>query len=150
MYCYVSLDHLNEVYTVYVCLCMYVYCISLLTCWQVSIMHLQLPLVATLQVDVVLVLVTIVALWTRLSQLSYPNAVVWVSMPELYTHTHTHKFVRKSYLFFNDVVFCVCWGGSDLMRCIMASLCLSTWSKFSSSMTVDHLWVTWSSLLEVS
>ncbi|XP_011617918.1 protein O-mannosyl-transferase 1 [Takifugu rubripes] len=40
-------------------------------------MHLQLPLVATLQVDVVLVLVTVVALWTRLSQLSYPNAVVF-------------------------------------------------------------------------
>lgn len=53
-------------------------------------MHLQLPLVATLQVDVALVLVTIAALWTRLGQLSYPNAVVWVSTLDLYTSTHTH------------------------------------------------------------
>lgn len=37
---------------------------------------LQLPLVATLRVDLVLVLVTLLALWTRLGQLSYPNAVV--------------------------------------------------------------------------
>lgn len=37
---------------------------------------LQLPLVATLQVDLVLVLVTLLAVWTRLGQLSYPNAVV--------------------------------------------------------------------------
>lgn len=43
---------------------------------QVTAMQLRLPLVATLQVDLVLVLVTVLALWTRLSQLSYPNAVV--------------------------------------------------------------------------
>ncbi len=35
----------------------------------------------------------------------------------------------------------VCVG---LMRCIMVSLCLFTWREFSSSMTADHLWVTWS------
>lgn len=37
---------------------------------------LQLPLVVTAQVDLVLLLVSLLALWTRLSCLSYPNAVV--------------------------------------------------------------------------
>ncbi|XP_041854564.1 protein O-mannosyl-transferase 1 isoform X1 [Melanotaenia boesemani] len=38
---------------------------------------LQLPLVVTAKVDLVLVLVTLLAFWTRLRHLSYPNAVVF-------------------------------------------------------------------------
>lgn len=45
---------------------------------QASVM-LQLPLLVTAQVDLVLLLVSAVAFWTRLGHLSYPNAVVWVS-----------------------------------------------------------------------
>lgn len=43
---------------------------------QVFVMLLQLPLVVTAQVDLVLLLVSLLALWTRLSHLGYPNAVV--------------------------------------------------------------------------
>lgn len=43
--------------------------------FQVSVM-MRLPLMVTAQVDLVLLLVSLLALWTRLSHLSYPNAVV--------------------------------------------------------------------------
>lgn len=39
-------------------------------------MVLQLPLVVTVRVDVVLLLVSVLAVWTRLSRLGYPGAVV--------------------------------------------------------------------------
>lgn len=43
---------------------------------QVSVMVQQPPLVVTVRVDLVLVLVTVLALWTRLSWLGRPAAVV--------------------------------------------------------------------------
>lgn len=54
---------------------------------------LQLPLVVTAQVDLLLVLVSLLAFWTRLSHLNYPNAVVWVDLfhtPEHHVHPHTN------------------------------------------------------------
>uniref|UniRef100_H3C9V1 Protein O-mannosyl-transferase 1 n=1 Tax=Tetraodon nigroviridis TaxID=99883 RepID=H3C9V1_TETNG len=58
---------------------------------------LQLPLVATLQVDLVLVLVTLLALWTRLGQLSYPNAVVF---DEVYYGQFVSLYMKR--VFFID------------------------------------------------
>lgn len=63
-------------------------------------MQLQLPLVVTAQVDLVLLLVSLLALWTRLSCLSYPNAVVCVCLihspgDPAYTHTHIHTMTDQ-------------------------------------------------------
>uniref|UniRef100_A0AAQ5Z9M7 dolichyl-phosphate-mannose--protein mannosyltransferase n=1 Tax=Amphiprion ocellaris TaxID=80972 RepID=A0AAQ5Z9M7_AMPOC len=59
---------------------------------------LQLPLVVTAQVDLVLVLVSLLALWTRLSRLSYPNAVVF---DEVY-YGQFVSFYMKRVFFIDD------------------------------------------------
>lgn len=58
---------------------------------------LQLPLVVTARVDLVLVLVTAVSLWTRLSRLSYPNAVVF---DEVYYGQFVSLYMKR--VFFVD------------------------------------------------
>uniref|UniRef100_A0A3Q1EL11 ArnT-like N-terminal domain-containing protein n=1 Tax=Acanthochromis polyacanthus TaxID=80966 RepID=A0A3Q1EL11_9TELE len=58
---------------------------------------LQLPLVVTAQVDLVLVLVSLLALWTRLSHLSYPNAVVF---DEVYYGQFVSLYMKR--VFFID------------------------------------------------
>ncbi|KAG7218332.1 hypothetical protein INR49_020472 [Caranx melampygus] len=58
---------------------------------------LQLPLVVTAQVDLVLVLVSVLALWTRLSCLSYPNAVVF---DEVYYGQFVSLYMKR--VFFID------------------------------------------------
>ncbi|GAA6235005.1 protein O-mannosyl-transferase 1 [Lates japonicus] len=58
---------------------------------------LQLPLVVTAQVDLVLVLVSVLALWTRLSHLSYPNAVVF---DEVYYGQFVSLYMKR--VFFID------------------------------------------------
>uniref|UniRef100_A0AAQ6A0U0 dolichyl-phosphate-mannose--protein mannosyltransferase n=1 Tax=Amphiprion ocellaris TaxID=80972 RepID=A0AAQ6A0U0_AMPOC len=58
---------------------------------------LQLPLVVTAQVDLVLVLVSLLALWTRLSRLSYPNAVVF---DEVYYGQFVSLYMKR--VFFID------------------------------------------------
>uniref|UniRef100_A0A3B3D2N7 Protein-O-mannosyltransferase 1 n=1 Tax=Oryzias melastigma TaxID=30732 RepID=A0A3B3D2N7_ORYME len=58
---------------------------------------LQLPLVVTVQVDLVLVLITSLAFLTRLSWLSYPNAVVF---DEVYYGQFVSLYVKR--IFFID------------------------------------------------
>uniref|UniRef100_A0A665W790 Protein O-mannosyl-transferase 1 n=1 Tax=Echeneis naucrates TaxID=173247 RepID=A0A665W790_ECHNA len=58
---------------------------------------LQLPLVVTAQVDLVLVLVSLLAFWTRLSRLSYPNAVVF---DEVYYGQFVSLYMKR--VFFID------------------------------------------------
>uniref|UniRef100_A0AAQ4PAX6 ArnT-like N-terminal domain-containing protein n=1 Tax=Gasterosteus aculeatus aculeatus TaxID=481459 RepID=A0AAQ4PAX6_GASAC len=58
---------------------------------------LQFPLVVTTQVDLVLVLVSLLALWTRLSHLSYPNAVVF---DEVYYGQFVSLYMKR--VFFID------------------------------------------------
>ncbi|XP_058492669.1 protein O-mannosyl-transferase 1 isoform X1 [Solea solea] len=58
---------------------------------------LQLPLVVTAQVDLVLVLVSLLGLWTRLSHLSYPNAVVF---DEVYYGPFVSLYMKR--VFFID------------------------------------------------
>lgn len=58
---------------------------------------LQLPLVVTAQVDLVLVLVSVLAFWTRLSRLSYPNAVVF---DEVYYGQFVSLYLKR--VFFVD------------------------------------------------
>ncbi|XP_033835898.1 protein O-mannosyl-transferase 1 [Periophthalmus magnuspinnatus] len=58
---------------------------------------LQLPLVVTAQVDVVLLLVSVLALWTRLSRLSYPNSVVF---DEVYYGQFVSLYMKR--VFFID------------------------------------------------
>lgn len=58
---------------------------------------LQLPLVVTAQVDLVLVLVSVLAFWTRLSHLSYPNAVVF---DEVYYGQFVSLYMKR--VFFID------------------------------------------------
>lgn len=58
---------------------------------------LQLPLVVTAQVDLVLLLVSVLALWTRLSRLSYPNAVVF---DEVYYGQFVSLYMKR--VFFID------------------------------------------------
>uniref|UniRef100_A0A8C2WLP6 Protein O-mannosyl-transferase 1 n=1 Tax=Cyclopterus lumpus TaxID=8103 RepID=A0A8C2WLP6_CYCLU len=62
----------------------------------VSVM-LQLPLVVTTQVDLVLVLVSLLAFWTRLSRLSSPNAVVF---DEVYYGQFVSLYMKR--VFFID------------------------------------------------
>ncbi|XP_013883600.1 protein O-mannosyl-transferase 1 [Austrofundulus limnaeus] len=59
---------------------------------------LQLPLVVTAQVDLVLVLVSLLALWTRLNLLNYPNAVVF---DEVY-YGQFVSFYMKRVFFIDD------------------------------------------------
>uniref|UniRef100_A0A8C2WR63 Protein O-mannosyl-transferase 1 n=1 Tax=Cyclopterus lumpus TaxID=8103 RepID=A0A8C2WR63_CYCLU len=58
---------------------------------------LQLPLVVTTQVDLVLVLVSLLAFWTRLSRLSSPNAVVF---DEVYYGQFVSLYMKR--VFFID------------------------------------------------
>uniref|UniRef100_A0A669EEY5 Protein O-mannosyl-transferase 1 n=1 Tax=Oreochromis niloticus TaxID=8128 RepID=A0A669EEY5_ORENI len=58
---------------------------------------LQLPLVVTAQVDLLLVLVSLLAFWTRLSHLSYPNAVVF---DEVYYGQFVSLYMKR--VFFID------------------------------------------------
>lgn len=58
---------------------------------------LQRPLVVTCQVDLVLLLITLLAFWTRLSQLSYPNAVVF---DEVYYGQFVSLYMKR--IFFVD------------------------------------------------
>uniref|UniRef100_A0A8C9Y1I4 Protein O-mannosyl-transferase 1 n=1 Tax=Sander lucioperca TaxID=283035 RepID=A0A8C9Y1I4_SANLU len=58
---------------------------------------LQLPLVVTAQVDVVLLLVSFLSLWTRLTQLGYPNAVVF---DEVYYGQFVSLYMKR--VFFID------------------------------------------------
>ncbi|XP_044191229.1 protein O-mannosyl-transferase 1 isoform X3 [Thunnus albacares] len=58
---------------------------------------LQLPLVVTAQVDLVLLLVSVLALWTRLSRLNYPNAVVF---DEVYYGQFVSLYMKR--VFFID------------------------------------------------
>uniref|UniRef100_A0A7N9AU81 Protein O-mannosyl-transferase 1 n=1 Tax=Mastacembelus armatus TaxID=205130 RepID=A0A7N9AU81_9TELE len=58
---------------------------------------LQLPLVVTAQVDLVLVLVSLLAFWTRLSHLNYPNAVVF---DEVYYGQFVSLYMKR--VFFID------------------------------------------------
>uniref|UniRef100_A0A3Q4BZ05 ArnT-like N-terminal domain-containing protein n=1 Tax=Mola mola TaxID=94237 RepID=A0A3Q4BZ05_MOLML len=60
-------------------------------------MWLQFPLVVTAQVDLVLLLVTLLALWTRLSCLSYPGAVVF---DEVYYGQFVSLYMKR--VFFID------------------------------------------------
>uniref|UniRef100_A0AAQ6INT2 Protein O-mannosyl-transferase 1 n=1 Tax=Anabas testudineus TaxID=64144 RepID=A0AAQ6INT2_ANATE len=60
-------------------------------------MMLQLPLVMTVQMDLVLLLVSVLAFWTRLSQLSYPNAVVF---DEVYYGQFVSLYMKR--VFFID------------------------------------------------
>uniref|UniRef100_A0A3Q3FM66 Protein O-mannosyl-transferase 1 n=1 Tax=Labrus bergylta TaxID=56723 RepID=A0A3Q3FM66_9LABR len=60
-------------------------------------MMLQLPLVVTAQVDLVLLLVSLLAFWTRLSHLSYPNAVVF---DEVYYGQFVSLYMKR--VFFVD------------------------------------------------
>uniref|UniRef100_A0A3B4XGL8 Protein O-mannosyltransferase 1 n=1 Tax=Seriola lalandi dorsalis TaxID=1841481 RepID=A0A3B4XGL8_SERLL len=62
-----------------------------------GVMGLQLPLVVTAQVDLVLLLVSLLALWTRLSHLSYPNAVVF---DEVYYGQFVSLYMKR--VFFID------------------------------------------------
>uniref|UniRef100_A0A671U5T0 Protein O-mannosyl-transferase 1 n=1 Tax=Sparus aurata TaxID=8175 RepID=A0A671U5T0_SPAAU len=62
-----------------------------------GVMMLQLPLVVTAQVDLVLLLVSLLALWTRLSRLSYPNAVVF---DEVYYGQFVSLYMKR--VFFID------------------------------------------------
>uniref|UniRef100_A0A672GPI6 Protein O-mannosyl-transferase 1 n=1 Tax=Salarias fasciatus TaxID=181472 RepID=A0A672GPI6_SALFA len=57
-------------------------------------MMLQLPLVVTAQVDLVLVLVSVLAFWTRLSGLSYPGAVVF---DEVYYGQFVSLYVKRAF-----------------------------------------------------
>uniref|UniRef100_A0A3Q3ID41 Protein O-mannosyl-transferase 1 n=1 Tax=Monopterus albus TaxID=43700 RepID=A0A3Q3ID41_MONAL len=63
---------------------------------RVSVM-LQLPLVVTAQVDLVLVLVSLLAFWTRLNHLSYPSAVVF---DEVYYGQFVSLYMKR--VFFVD------------------------------------------------
>uniref|UniRef100_A0A3P8WTB7 ArnT-like N-terminal domain-containing protein n=1 Tax=Cynoglossus semilaevis TaxID=244447 RepID=A0A3P8WTB7_CYNSE len=58
---------------------------------------LQLPLMVTAQVDLVLVLITVLSLWTRLCHLSYPNAVVF---DEVYYGQFVSLYMKR--VFFID------------------------------------------------
>ncbi|XP_067376719.1 protein O-mannosyl-transferase 1 isoform X3 [Channa argus] len=58
---------------------------------------LHLPLVVTAQVDLVLLLVSLLAMWTRLSHLSYPNAVVF---DEVYYGQFVSLYMKR--VFFID------------------------------------------------
>lgn len=58
---------------------------------------LQLPLVVTAQVDLLLVLVSVLAFWTRLSGLSYPNSVVF---DEVYYGQFVSLYMKR--IFFID------------------------------------------------
>ncbi|XP_071400554.1 LOW QUALITY PROTEIN: protein O-mannosyl-transferase 1 [Centroberyx affinis] len=58
---------------------------------------LQLPLLVTAQVDLVLLLLTLLACWTRLSQLGYPNAVVF---DEVYYGQFVSLYMKR--VFFID------------------------------------------------
>ncbi|XP_068617129.1 protein O-mannosyl-transferase 1 [Brachionichthys hirsutus] len=58
---------------------------------------LQLPLVVTFQVDLLLVLVTLLSLWTRLTSLGYPNAVVF---DEVYYGQFVSLYMKR--VFFVD------------------------------------------------
>ncbi|KAK5933213.1 hypothetical protein CgunFtcFv8_004859 [Champsocephalus gunnari] len=58
---------------------------------------LQLPLVVTAQVDLVLLVITQLSMWSRLSQLSYPNAVVF---DEVYYGQFVSLYMKR--VFFID------------------------------------------------
>ncbi|XP_061749837.1 protein O-mannosyl-transferase 1 [Nerophis ophidion] len=58
---------------------------------------LQLPLVVTARVDLVLLLLTLISFWTRLSRLSYPNAVVF---DEVYYGQFVSLYMKR--VFFVD------------------------------------------------
>ncbi|XP_036000139.1 protein O-mannosyl-transferase 1 [Fundulus heteroclitus] len=58
---------------------------------------LQLPLLVTAQVDLVLVLVSLLSLWTRLSRLSYPSSVVF---DEVYYGQFVSLYMKR--VFFID------------------------------------------------
>ncbi|XP_063754336.1 protein O-mannosyl-transferase 1 isoform X2 [Eleginops maclovinus] len=58
---------------------------------------LQLPLLVTAQVDVVLLSVTLLSMWSRLSHLSYPNAVVF---DEVYYGQFVSLYMKR--VFFVD------------------------------------------------
>uniref|UniRef100_A0A669ESY6 dolichyl-phosphate-mannose--protein mannosyltransferase n=1 Tax=Oreochromis niloticus TaxID=8128 RepID=A0A669ESY6_ORENI len=60
-------------------------------------MAVSLPLVVTAQVDLLLVLVSLLAFWTRLSHLSYPNAVVF---DEVYYGQFVSLYMKR--VFFID------------------------------------------------
>uniref|UniRef100_A0A3P8WSL1 ArnT-like N-terminal domain-containing protein n=1 Tax=Cynoglossus semilaevis TaxID=244447 RepID=A0A3P8WSL1_CYNSE len=57
----------------------------------------KLPLMVTAQVDLVLVLITVLSLWTRLCHLSYPNAVVF---DEVYYGQFVSLYMKR--VFFID------------------------------------------------
>ncbi|XP_029915353.1 protein O-mannosyl-transferase 1 isoform X2 [Myripristis murdjan] len=58
---------------------------------------LQLPLLVTVQINMELLLLTLLAFWTRLSQLSYPNAVVF---DEVYYGQFVSLYMKR--VFFID------------------------------------------------
>uniref|UniRef100_A0A3B3WJZ5 ArnT-like N-terminal domain-containing protein n=1 Tax=Poecilia mexicana TaxID=48701 RepID=A0A3B3WJZ5_9TELE len=55
---------------------------------------LQLPLVVTARLDLVLVLVTLLSLWTRLSGLGYPGAVVF---DEVYYGQFLSLYMKRTF-----------------------------------------------------
>ncbi|MEQ2263876.1 Protein O-mannosyl-transferase 1, partial [Xenotaenia resolanae] len=63
---------------------------------QVTAM-LQLPLLVTAQLDLVLVLVSLLSLWTRLGRLSYPSSVVF---DEVYYGQFVSLYMKR--IFFVD------------------------------------------------
>uniref|UniRef100_A0A3P8VEC5 dolichyl-phosphate-mannose--protein mannosyltransferase n=1 Tax=Cynoglossus semilaevis TaxID=244447 RepID=A0A3P8VEC5_CYNSE len=65
--------------------------------WGNFAVMLHLPLMVTAQVDLVLVLVTVLSLWTRLCHLSYPNAVVF---DEVYYGQFVSLYMKR--VFFID------------------------------------------------
>uniref|UniRef100_A0AAX7TLB2 dolichyl-phosphate-mannose--protein mannosyltransferase n=1 Tax=Astatotilapia calliptera TaxID=8154 RepID=A0AAX7TLB2_ASTCA len=71
---------------------------------------LQLPLVVTAQVDLLLVLVSLLAFWTRLSHLNYPNAVVF---DEVYYGQFVSLYMKR--------VFFIDDSGPPLGHMILAS-----------------------------
>ncbi|MEQ2309100.1 Protein O-mannosyl-transferase 1 [Ameca splendens] len=58
---------------------------------------LQLPLLVTAQLDLVLVLVSLLSLWTRLGRLSYPSSVVF---DEVYYGQFVSLYMKR--IFFVD------------------------------------------------